>query len=460
MILTRKALDRRRFLRGLGTALALPMLDAMVPAGAFGAPARAGAAAAAPTRLAFVYVPNGIIMKNWIPATDGADFEFTRLLKPLEAYRENLTVLTGLAHKNGLPLGDGPGDHARAAATFLTGVHPKKTEGSDIHLAVSADQAAAQAVGHLTKFPSIELGLEGGGLVGNCDSGYSCAYSNSISWRSPTSPLPPEVNPRAVFERLFGDGEFYDRATRLKMAREDRSILDFVQDDAKALGGSLGKNDQTKLDEYLYSVREIERRIQTAEKQAADGDDAFNKLPAINKPQGIPVTFEEHAKLMFDLQVVAFQTDSTRIISCMMGREGSNRTYRSIGVPEAHHGLSHHMGNTEKIEKLTKINELHTELFAYFLNKMKSTQDGDGTLLDHSMIVYGSGLSDGNAHTHVDLPVLLAGGGSRTLRGGRHIRFEKATPMTNLYLSLLDRMGVKPETLGDSTGRVEHLSEL
>ena len=293
-------------------------------------------------------------------------------------------------------------------------------------------------------------------MVGNCDSGYSCAYSNSISWRSESSPLPPEVNPRAVFERLFGDGEFYDRETRIKMARQDRSILDFIQEDAKSLGGSLGKTDQNKLDEYLYSVREIERRIQTAEKQAQDGD-AFDQVPAMNKPQGIPVTFEEHAKLMFDLQVVAFQTDSTRIISCMMGREGSNRTYRSIGVPEAHHGLSHHMGNAEKIEKLTKINGLHTELFAYFLNKMKSTQDGDGTLLDHSMIVYGSGLSDGNAHTHVDLPVLVAGGGNRTLRGGRHVKLASQTPMTNLYLSLLDRMGVKPETLGDSTGRVEHL---
>lgn len=458
MILTGKALARRSFLRGIGTALALPMLDAMVPAAAWAAPAKA-AAGAAPTRLGFVYVPNGIIMKDWIPAADGAGYEMSRLLKPLEAYRDNMMVITGLAHKNGRPLGDGPGDHARAAATFLTGVHPKKTEGADIKSGVSADQAAAQAIGHLTKFPSLELGLEGGGMVGNCDSGYSCAYSNSIAWRSESSPLPPEVNPRAVFERLFGDGEFYDRETRIKMARQDRSILDFVQEDAKALGGTLGKTDQSKLDEYLYSVREIERRIQTAEKQAMDGD-AFDSVPAMNKPQGIPVTFEEHAKLMFDLQVIAFQTDSTRVITCMMGREGSNRTYRSIGVPEAHHGLSHHMNDAEKIEKITKINLLHTELFGYFLNKMQSTQDGDGTLLDHSMIVYGSGLSDGNAHTHHDLPVLVAGGGNRTLRGGRHVKYEKETPMTNLYLSLLDRMGVKPETLGDSTGRVEHLSEL
>jgi hypothetical protein len=410
-------------------------------------------------RMAFVYVPNGIIMKDWTPATAGASYELTPVLKPFAPYRDKMLVLTGLAHKNGRALGDGPGDHARAGATFLTGVHPKKTEGADIKNGVSVDQVAAQALGHLTRFPSLELTLEGGGMVGNCDSGYSCAYSNTISWRNETSPLAAEVNPRAVFERLFGDGEFYDRETRLKMSRQDRSILDFVREDTSALQRALGRSDQRKLDEYLYSIREIERRIQTAEKQTLEGKDE-NRNPQIAKPAGIPVTFEEHAKLMYDLQVVAFQTDATRIISCMVGREGSNRTYRSIGVPEAHHGLSHHLNNPEKIEKISKINVLHAELFAYFIGKMGATPDGDGTLLDHSMIVYGSGLSDGNQHLHHDLPVALFGGGNGTIKGGRHVQYKPETPMTNLFLSMLDRAGVKPETLGDSNGRVEHLTDL
>jgi hypothetical protein len=453
MIISKKSISRRTLLRGLGTAIALPVLESMAPA------ATTKAGSTAPMRMAFVYVPNGIIMKDWTPAAAGASFELTPVLKPFAPYRDKMLVLTGLAHKNGRALGDGPGDHARAGATFLTGVHPKKTEGADIKNGVSVDQVAAQALGHLTRFPSLELTLEGGGMVGNCDSGYSCAYSNTISWRNETSPLAAEVNPRAVFERLFGDGEFYDRDTRLKMSRQDRSILDFVREDTSALQRELGKSDQRKLDEYLYSIREIERRIQTAEKQTLEGKDE-NRNPQIAKPTGIPVTFEDHAKLMYDLQVVAFQTDSTRIISCMVGREGSNRTYRSIGVPEAHHGLSHHLNNPEKIEKISKINVLHAELFAYFIGKMASTPDGDGTLLDHSMVIYGSGLSDGNQHLHHDLPVALFGGGNGTIKGGRHVQYKSETPMTNLFLSMLDRAGVKPETLGDSNGRVEHLTDL
>lgn len=459
MIITGKSLSRRTLLRGFGTALALPVLDSMTPALKAAATTSGKAAGAPPTRMAFVYVPNGIIMKDWTPATAGANFELSPILKPLAAHKERMLVMSGLAHKNGRALGDGPGDHARAGATFLTGVHPKKTEGADIRNGISADQVAAQAIGHLTRFPSLELTLEGGGMVGNCDSGYSCAYSNSISWRNETSPLAPEANPRAVFERLFGDGEFYDRDTRLKMSRQDRSILDFVREDAASLQKELGKNDQRKLDEYLYSIREIERRIQTAEKQTREGNDQ-QLNPQIAKPSGIPVTFEEHAKLMFDLQVVAFQTDSTRTITCMMGREGSNRTYRSIGVPEAHHGLSHHLNNAEKIEKIAKINSHHVELFGYFLDKMAKTPDGDGSLLDHSMILYGSSLSDGNQHLHHDLPVMLVGGGSGTLKGGRHIQYASETPMTNLFLAMLDRVGVKPESIGDSNGRVEHLSDL
>ena len=451
MFITRKSLDRRTLLRGLGLGIALPMLDAMTPAFA-----ASKVTAAAPRRLAFCYVPNGIIMPAWTPTGEGKGYELSRVMQPLAAYREKMLVLSGLAHKNGQALGDGPGDHARAAASFLTGVHPKKTEGADILLGPSVDQVAAAAIGKQTRFASLELGLESSGMVGNCDSGYSCAYSNSIAWRSETTPLPPEINPRAVFERLFGDGENFDPKTRAVMARQDKSILDFVRGNVSELQTNLGGADKRKLDEYLYSLREIERRITDAEKQAASG--ARDQAPTIDKPAGVPVTFEDHAKLMFDLQVVAMRTDLTRVMTLMMGREGSNRTYRSIGVSEAHHGLSHHLNAAEKIEKITKINVLHAELFAYFLGQLAATPDGDGTLLDHSMVVYGSGLSDGNRHDHHDLPVLVAGGGGGTLQGGRHIRYESKTPMTNLYLSLLDRLGVKPETIGDSTGRVEQLS--
>lgn len=435
---------RRAVLRGLGTALALPV---------FGEPKKQQ-----PLRLAFVYVPNGIIMKNWTPASEGRDFELTPTLAPLAGVREQVLVLSGLAQKNGRALGDGPGDHARAAASYLTGFHPKKTEGVDIHNGVSVDQVAAQAIGGNTKFASLEIGLEGGGLVGNCDSGYSCAYTNSIAWRSSTMPLPPELNPRAVFERMFGDGELYDRATRLKMARQDRSLLDFVTEDAGKLRKQLGATDRTKLDEYLTSVREIERRIQIAEKQDQAQDTAME--PALAKPAGVPVTYEEYARLMFDLMTVAFQTDSTRIVTMMMGREGSNRTYRSIGVPEAHHGISHHMGSQEKIDKLAKINRLHVELFASFVAKMKTIPDGDGTLLDHTLIVYGSGLSDGNAHFHHDLPVLAAGGANGAIKTGRHVRYAVETPMNNFYLALLDTMGVREETLGDSSGKLPRLTDL
>jgi hypothetical protein len=450
MMLTRKAVPRRTFLRGLGTALALPLLDSMVPA-------LAGPRGAGPVcRLGFVYVPNGVIMADWTPAAEGRNYDFTRLLKPLEPLRERVLVLSGLAHRTGDALGDGPGDHARAGATFLTGVHPKKTEGADIRSGVSVDQIAAQELGKQTQLASLELGLEANNLSGNCDSGYSCAYTNSLAWRTPITPLPPEINPRAVFERLFGDGDTTDAAARAALARQNRSLLDFVREDAARLETGLGAGDRRKLTEYLDAVRDIERRIQKAEDQSADAVE----LPAIERPGGIPVTFDEHAKLMYDLQVVAFQADLTRIITCMVAREGSNRTYRSIGVPEAHHGLTHHQGNTEKIEKITQINAHHVELFAYFLSKLQATPDGEGSLLDHSIIVYGSSLSDGNRHLHFDLPILLAGGGAGTIRSGRHVRFPKDTPMTNLYLTMLHKIGVRPETIGDSTGQITHLSEV
>jgi hypothetical protein len=433
----------------MGTAIALPFLDAMTPA--FAA-SRIGAANT-PRRVAFVYVPNGIIMKDWTPAAEGTTFDFTRILKPLEPYRQNLMVLSGLTQNTGRALGDGPGDHARAAASFLTGIHPKKTSGADISLGVSVDQIAAQKVGSATRFASLELGCEDGRLVGNCDSGYSCAYSNSISWRTSTTPLPPEVNPRAVFERLFGDASETPEA-RAKRLAYNKSILDFVLDDTQKLKGDLGRTDRRKLDEYLDAVREIERRIEQAE------HDSTQFTPTIEKPAGVPVEFTDHVRLMFDLMTLAFQADLTRISTFMICREGSTRTYREIGVSDAHHPLTHHRNNPEWIEKVTKINCFHLEQFAYFINKLKSTPDGDGTLLDRMMVVYGSGLSDGNQHTHNELPVVLAGAGNGALRPGRHVRYPKETPMNNLYVAMLDHMGVPPEKIGDSTGELEHLTDL
>jgi hypothetical protein len=448
-MITGKCLARRTFLRGIGATIALPMLDAMTPA--FAAASRLGSNT--PRRLAFVYVPNGIIMKDWTPAAEGSAFEFSRILKPLEPYRKDLLVLSGLTHNTGRALGDGPGDHARAAASFLTGVHPKKTAGADICSGVSVDQIAAQKIGAATRFASLELGCEDGRLVGNCDSGYSCAYSNSISWRTTSTPMPPEVNPRAVFERLFGDSSETPEA-RAKRLGYNKSILDFVLEDTQRLKGDLGRTDRRKLDEYLDAVREIERRIELAE------HDSQQFTPTIEKPAGVPVEFSDHVRLMFDLMTLAFQADLTRISTFMICREGSTRTYREIGVSDAHHPLTHHRGNPEWIEKVAKINSFHLEQFAHFVGKLKATPDGDGTLLDRMMVVYGSGLADGNQHTHNDLPVAIAGSGNGALRPGRHVRYPKETPMTNLYVSMLDHMGITPEHIGDSTGELQHLTDL
>jgi hypothetical protein len=446
MIITQRHLPRRTFLRGLGATIALPMLDAMRPA-------LARAAASKPTRLAFTYVPNGVTLAEWRPAASGRSFALTRILKPLEPFRDDLIVVSGLAHRNGLALGDGPGDHARAAASYLTGVHPRKTAGADIQNGISVDQIIAQHVGAETRFPSIELGCDDSRTVGNCDSGYSCAYTNSISWRSETMPMPPETNPRLVFERLFGADAGLDPATRARRLRSRRSILDLVQDRTRSLVGGLGTSDRRKIDEYLHSIRDVERQIERAEQSHLEFD------PGIEKPSGIPITYEEYVKLMFDMQVLAFQADVTRVSTMMMGREGSLRTYPEIGVPDPHHPLTHHGGKNDWVAKVTKINEFHTALFATFVEKMKATPDGDGSLLDHSIIVYGSGLADGDRHTHDDLPVLLLGGGGG-FSAGQHIVYAKDTPMTNLYLTLADRMGVRPESIGDSTGRVEHLTDV
>ena len=449
MIVTQKFLPRRTFLRGLGVTLALPLLDAMVPAMA----ATRLTAAKPAMRLGFVYVPNGIIQKAWLPSKVGAGFDFASTMKPLEPFREKLLVMSNLMQNGGRALGDGAGDHARAGASWLTGVHPKKTEGSDIQAGISADQIAARAFGKNTQFASLEIGLEEPNLAGSCDSGYSCAYTNTISWRSPTTPNPMEINPRAVFERLFGDGETNDPAARLKMMKEDRSILDFIRGDVARLQPGLGSRDKSKLAEYLDGIRDIERRIQKAEEQSAT-----MKLPLLERPTSIPDEFEEHAKIMSDLIVIAFQTDMTRVVSFMMAREGSNRSYRSIGVSDGHHSVTHHQNEQEKIAKVIKIDELHVKSFAYLLNKLESTPDGDGTLLDHSMMLYGSSISDGNAHTHHDLPLVLAGGASAKIKGGKHIRYAPDTPMNNLLVTMLDKSGVPAETLGDSTGKLDQLS--
>jgi hypothetical protein len=446
MIVTRKHLPRRTFLRGLGAAVGLPLLDSMSPA--FAGPAPTGATA--PLRLSFVYVPNGIVMENWTPKTAGRDFEFTPILKALEPLREDTLVLSKLMNYQANALGDGGGDHARAGASFLTGAHPKKTGGSDIYAGVSADQVAAQAFGGRTRLASLELGLDDSRVVGHCDSGYSCAYTNSISWKSPTTPLPPEASPRLLFERLFGDADpSIDAETRTRRARYRKSLLDATREETAKLARAVGPADRRKIDEYLDSVREIERRIQMAE---SDGREV---APTIDKPAGIPAGYDSHAKLLFDLQFVAFQADLTRVTTMVMGREGSVRTYGEIGVPEPHHPLSHHRGMADALEKLTRINAYHVGLFAHFIRRLKETPEGERSLLDRSMIVYGCGISDSNRHTHDDLPVLVVGRGNGRLDTGRHVAMPEDTPVTNLYLTLLDRAGVSVDRLGDSTGKLE-----
>jgi len=448
MMITKKHLARRTFLRGAGAALALPFLDSMVPA--FGSPL-----AQPVTRMGFMYVPNGIISKNWLPTTTGANFEFNSTMKPLEAFRDQVVVLSNLAQINGRSFGDGGGDHARAGATWLTGVHPKKTEGADIHSGISADQVAARSLGAKTQFSSLEIGVEAPSLAGGCDSGYSCAYTNTTSWRSPTTPNPMEVNPRVLFERLFGDGDSTDPAARMASLQERSSILDFVKGGVDRLETKIGAGDRAKLSEYLDAVRDIERRIQRAEEQ-----NATMKIPLMNRPAAAPEEFVDHARLMMDLMVVAWQTDMTRVTTFMLAREGSNRSYREIGVADGHHSCTHHQNDPEKIAKTVKINEHHVRQFAYLVNKLKSTPDGDGTLLDHSMILYGSSISDGNQHTHTELPLVLVGGASGQIKGNRVVVAPKETPMNNLLLSMLDKVGVPTETLGDSTGKLQQLSEV
>jgi hypothetical protein len=448
-------LSRRRFLRGAGIAMAVPALDSLLQPALAAAGSKEAALATsssgAPLRMAFVYVPNGVHQGYWWPKQEGKDFELTRTLQPLEKVKEHVQILGGLNQVNAYGGPDGPGDHARATGTFLTGVRVKKTAGADIHAGISVDQVAAQRISHLTRFPSLELTCDGVRKSGNCDSGYSCVYSYNLSWSTPTVPVAPEPNPRLVFERLFGAGSPGERRKNLELRRQQqRSILDFVLEDARALESALGGRDRQKLDEYLSSVREIERRIEQAERFK----DTPN--PAVETPAGIPSSFPEHIQLMFDMMVLAFQTDSTRIATFLLANEGSNRTFSEIGISEGHHNLSHHFGNQDWMEKIAAIDLFYLGQLSKFLEKLSATKDIDGhSLLYNSTIVYGSGNADGNRHTHSNLPIILAGHGGGTLKAGQHRKF-KDKPLNNLYLSMLDRFGVTGvPRLGDSTGRVE-----
>jgi len=440
--------NRRAFLRGLGTLMALPTLEAFSPR-SFAA--QKAAAAASPLRMAFLYVPNGVSVEQWFPTGVGTDYQLAPSLTALEAHRNDFSIITGLAHDKARSNGDGAGDHARSNATFLTGIQAKKTAGSDISLGISVDQLAAEKLGHLTKLSSLELSTDGERSAGRCDSGYSCAYQFNLSWKNETTPMAPEMDPRLVFERLFGMGASGGRPQDARRRRIlHKSVIDTVLDDARTLQGKVTAADKAKLDEYFTAVRDIEQRIERAEKMT-------KALPkGIQAPTGVPETFEEHIKSMFDLLALAFQTDSTRIATFGLSHDGSNRSFADIGVPEGHHQLSHHQKDPDKLRKLALIDQFYAKQFGYFLGKLKATKDSDGTnLLDNSMIVYGSAISDGDRHNHDHLPVIVAGRAKGMMTPGRHIALAQETPMTNLYLSMLDRLGVPAERIGDSTGRLE-----
>jgi hypothetical protein len=440
MLITKKHLPRRTFLRGMGVTLALPLLDSMIPAQTL---TRKTAAAATP-RLGFVYVPHGAIMDKWTPATEGAGFELSPILKPLEPFRDRLNIVSGMGHR----AADSTAVHSLSPTTWLSGVRPKPTQGTDAFAGVTADQIAALAIGQDNILPSMELAIEDhSGLIGACDRDYGCIYMNTLSWRTPTTPLPMEINPRKVFESMFGQGG--SAADRLARIEGDRSILDAVTKEATGLQAKLGPQDRIKISEYLENVREIERRIQKASEQV----DPNMKLP--EQPAGVPFSYEEHVGLMYDLLALAYQANISRVFTFMMAREVSNRTYPQVGVSDGHHATSHHQNRADKIEKLVKIQTYHLTLFTKFLQKLNTTQDGDGSLLDHSLILYGSNMSNSNAHNHFPLPTLLLGGGAGTMKGGYHIKQPDHTPMTNVLLTMLHKGGVPVESLGDSTGVIE-----
>jgi hypothetical protein len=441
MTITKKALPRRAFLRGAGAAIALPLLDAMSPA----MTALAASPARPVRRLGFVYIPMGAHMPDWTPAGSGKLTELTPILRPIAPIADQVTVITNLELKNAYP-----GTHATSNAAFLSAAKAKWTESSDYYLGTTVDQVAARQLGRETPLPSLELAMDLLTTVGQCDNGYACVYQNNLSWSSPTTPLPAEAHPRIVFERLFGDGG--TAADRRAALRENASLLDWVREDIGRLQRSLGPSDRVKVTEYLETVREVERRIQKAEASTAE-----NPLPDLDRPVGVPAAYADHARLMFDLQLLAFRADITRVITFQLARETSNRTYPEVGVTEPHHPLTHNGGAADKLAKVAKINEFHVSLLAEFLNKMNATPDGDGSLLSHSMILYGSGMGNGDVHDHVNLPVLVAGGGAGRLKGGRHIRYEQPTPLANLHLTLLEKAGVRTDRFGDSEGTIPEL---
>lgn len=444
-------IPRRTVLKGLGTAIALPCLEIMEPdvRGAENASSKE----TIPNRMAFYYVPNGVNMEDWTPARPGTLGTLPPLMEPLAPFKQNLLVLTGLMQDKARANGDGAGDHARAMAAFLTGRQPRKTSGADIRAGISVDQVAAQRLGKFTRFGSLELGVEQGAQAGSCDSGYSCAYSSNLSWRGESTPNAKEVNPRLVFDRLFGNGD--PKATAESLSKRERyrkSILDFALADAKQLRGKLGGADVRKLDEYLSSIRELEQQF--AQVEVLDKPEF---RPDYTRPAGVPKDYGQHLRMMADMMVLAFQADLTRVATFAFANEGSNRSYSFMGVPEGHHDLSHHEHKPEKREKIAKINRFHMDQFAYLLGKLRSIKEGSGTLLDHCMLLYGSGIADGNAHAHHDLPILMAGRGCGTLKTGRHIVYKRETPLNNLFLAMLERMGVPVPTLGDSTGKLGQL---
>jgi Protein of unknown function (DUF1552) len=438
--------SRRTVLRGVGTALALPWLEAMGPLSAW---ADAAAPNRAPNRMAFVYVPNGVHMPDWRPRVVGDTFELPRTLESLRKVKSELVVLSGLTADKARDNGDGPGDHARAMAAFLTGTQPRKTAGANIRAGISVDQAAAIRMGHQTRLSSLEIGCDPSASAGSCDSGYSCVYSSTISWRSATTPMPKMVNPRQIFDRLFGNASDGDRARR---EQSRTSIIDFVREDAGSLERNLGAGDRRKLEEYFAAIRDIEQRIRRAASQPPVQAPNYTVAP------GIPNVYQDHIRILADLMVLAFQTDTTRIATFVFANEGSNRSYPFVEVREGHHDLSHHENNPAKQAKIATINRFHVTQFAYLVGKLKAIREGDGTLLDHCMVVYGSGNSDGNRHNHDDLPILLAGKAGNSIRTGRHVQYNRDTPLNNLWLSMLDRMSSGVEALGDSTGRLANLA--
>ncbi len=448
-------INRRHFLRGLGAGIALPTLETFLPSAKVLAAeaARQGTALTAsgmPLRMAFLYKPNGVNVDKWKLTGTGRDYQFNETQKPYAKFKDDIHILSKLEHKNGTAGGDGAGDHARANATFLTGMRPRKTAGADIKLGTSVDQVVARAIQDKTRFGSLELSCDGVRKSGVCDSGYSCAYQFNLSWRSETTPMTPEVNPRLVFERLFGAGKGEEREKSFAIRnQQQRSILDFVMEDARQMNQQLGNNDKLKLDEYLQGVRDIESRIEKAEKFGLPND------PGVERPAGVPSEYGEHVRLMMDMLVLAFESDSTRVATFLLAHDGSNRSFREIGVPDGHHSISHHQDNPEALEKLAKIDYFYSQQFAYFLEQLSQKSDADGkSLLHNSMIVWGSGLADPNRHRHNELPIVVAGHGGGALQTGVHTDLGQDTPMSNLYLSLMDRMGVKEERFGDSTGRL------